>query len=437
MATGAAREQQALPELPVLTEWGLRLRMLAGGIATRTFAWRGDPIARLLHAPWRDDPYPVYERLRTEGPLVRSRLGLWALSDLTTCDAVLRDPRFGVRTSDGRQGDPLAATAGMHLSLLELDPPDHTRLRRLAAPAFRPRKLAQHRQRIEQTTHELLDAAADRGSFDLVDDLATPLPVRVIGDLLGLPAVDAEQLAHHGAVLGSSLDGIRSPRQLQRLRRSFAELETMFSELLEQRRATPGDDIVSDLLTGLDGDRLTAGELVQLCTLLLVAGFETTVNLIGNGTLALLNHPAQWERLCEQPELAEAVVEETLRWDPPVQATARIPHEPVQVAGRTVPTDSVVLVLLAAAGRDPAVHSAPGCFDITRGDTTHLAFSSGIHYCLGAPLARMEAEVVFRTLATRYPGLHRAGPVSRRPTTIIHGLASLPVATGNARVRAG
>lgn len=435
MTAGVAREQPALPELSALTKWGLRLRMVATGAVARTLAWSGDPVARLLRSPWRDNPYPIYEQIRKQGPLLRSKLGLWTVTGQETCETILRDHRFGVRTSDGRQGDPLAAAAGMQLSLLELDPPDHTRIRRLAAPAFRPRRMTQYRERIEDITHELLDAAIEQDSFDLIRDVATPLPVRVISELLALPAVGAEQLAHHGAVLGGSLDGIRSARQLHRMRRSAAELETLFAELIEQRRVDPGTDIVSDLAAEPDGERLTGGELVQLCTLLLVAGFETTVNLLGNGTLALLEHPEQWDRLREDPDLAEAAVEETLRWDPPVQATVRIPHEPVEIAGRTLPRNSLVLILLAAAGRDPATHSAPERFDIMRDDNEHLAFSSGIHYCLGAPLARMEAEIAFRALATRLPELHRAGTVSRRPTTIIHGLASFPVATGRNRSR--
>lgn len=431
----AAEVAQDRPELPVLTEWGLRLRMVAGSAATRTLARFGDPVARLLRAPWRDNPYPVYERIRAQGPLVRSKLGLWAATDQQTCEAILRDHRFGVRTSDGGPGDPMAAATGVQLSLLELDPPDHTRLRRLAAPAFRPRRLAQYRQRIETVTHELLDSAVQRGSFDLVRDVATPLPVRVISELFDLPAVGTDRLARHGAVLGGALDGIRSVRQLHRMRRSSAELESIFTDLIEQRRTHPGTDVVSDLAAGLDGERLTGGELVQLCALLLVAGFETTVNLIGNGALALLHNPGQWDRLREDPGLADAVVEETLRWDPPVQATVRIPHEPVEIAGRTLPTDSLVLVLLAAAGRDPVTHPAPERFDITRDDNEHLAFSSGVHYCLGAPLARMEAETAFRALATRAPQLRRAGAASRRPTTIIHGLSSLPVDTGESRSR--
>lgn len=418
----------ARADIGPLHELTLRARLLTHGAATWTLARTGDPIARLLHSPWRDDPYPVYEQLRARGPLVRSRLGVWAASDYEVCDEVLRDRRFGVRTTDGAYGDPTAAAIDLQLSLLELDPPDHTRLRRLAAPAFRPRKLETHRQLIEDTAYELLDQALASGDFDLVRDFASPLPIRVICGLLGLPPVEAGELSRHGAVLGGALDGIRSPAQLRRMRESAAKLDALFTDLIEQRKRRPGEDIVSDLVNALGEDRLSGTELVQMCDLLLVAGFETTVNLIGNGALALLEHPDQWAELCAAPELAGSAVEETLRWDPPVQATMRIAHEPVRIAGADLDADAPVLGLLGAAGRDPAVHPDPARFDITRDDRgDHLAFSSGIHYCLGAPLARMESEIAFRCLATRLPELHRAGVPKRRPTTIIHGLSSLPV----------
>jgi hypothetical protein len=412
-----------------LAEVGLRARLLAQGALTWFFAKRGDPMARLMHAPWRDNPYPLYEEMRAQGPLVGSRLGVLVATTHQLCDEVLRDRRFGVRTSEGTYGDPTAAAVDLQLSLLELDPPDHSRLRRLAAPAFRPRRMDTYRERIEELTHDLLDRAAERGEFDVVRDFAGPLPIRVICELLGLPPLDAERLAQHGTVLAGALDGVRSARQLRQMRESFAELDGLFSELIERRRAEPGEDIVSDLVAALDEDKLTSAELVQMCDLLLVAGFETTVNLIGNGTLALLKHPEQWELLRADPDLASAVVEETLRWDPPVQMTMRIAHEPVELAGRRLRADTPVLTLLASAGRDPAVHDDPDRFDIARPNRgEHLAFSSGIHYCLGAPLARMEAEEAFRSLATRLPGLRRAGAVVRRPTSVIHGLSSLPAA---------
>ncbi|MDA3624333.1 cytochrome P450 [Saccharopolyspora sp. WRP15-2] len=415
-----------------LAELSLGARLFAQGAMTWVFAQRGDPMARLLHAPWRNDPYPQHRLLREQGPLVRSKLGVLLATTHELCDEVLRDRRFGVRTSDGAYGDPTASAVELQLSLLELDPPDHSRLRKLAAPAFRPRRMETYRARIEQITDELLDRAVARGEFDVVRDFAGPLPIRVICELLGLPPLDAERLARHGRILAGALDGIRSPRHLRQMRESFTELDAMFDRLIEQRRANPGEDVVSDLVAALDEDKLTGTELVQLCDVLLVAGFETTVNLIGNGTHALLRHPEQWAQLRADPDLAPAVVEETLRWDPPVQMTMRIAHEPLDLAGRHLPLDTPVLTLLAAAGRDPAVHPDPDRFDINRPDRAeHLAFSSGIHYCLGAPLARLEAEIAFRNLATRLPGLRRAGAPKPRPTSLIHGLATLPATTNH------
>lgn len=406
----------------------LRFQLTAVRAVTWINAQRGDPIAQLLSAPWRDYPYAIYQRLLAGPPLVRTRFGMWLASGYETCDGILRDRRFGVRLSGGQYADPKNAMVDLALSLLELDPPEHTRQRRLVAPAFRPRRLERYRDRISKVAYELLDDLAAQDSFDLVRDFATPLPVRVIADLLGLPDVDSRQLAHHGAVLGSTLDGIRSSQHLRQMRESRRALEKLFTPLIEQRREDPGEDVISDLVVALDDGEITAAELIRLCDLLLVAGFETTVNLISNGVLALLRHPHQWQLLVDDPEQADAVVDETLRWDPPVQATLRVAHEPLELAGIRLPRDAAVYVPLGAAGWDPAIHHEPSRFDITRETRAqHLAFSSGVHYCLGAPLARMEAEIAFRALATRMPGLHRAGRPVRRPTAVIHGLSSLPV----------
>ncbi|QGK72359.1 cytochrome P450 [Allosaccharopolyspora coralli] len=411
-----------------LSEAALRFRLVANNAATWSAAVSGDPTARLLHSPWRESPYPIYERLRSSGPLVRSKLGLVTATTHETCRAVLRDRSMGVRPESGP--DPLGELDELDLSLLKLDPPDHTRLRKLAAPAFRARRLAALRESVESIAHDLVDRATRRGEFDLMRDVALPLPIRVITALLDLRDVDTPTLARHGSALASSLDGVRGPRQLRAVRRADAAFHAMFTDLMEQRRRAPGDDVVSDLVHAHDDEQVTADELVALCRLLLVAGFETTVNLIGNGTLALLRHPEQWAALRDDPGLAPSAVEEVLRWDGPVQSSARIAHETVEIGGRRLRKGTLVLVLLGSAGRDPAAHSDPDRFDITREESEHLAFSHGAHYCLGAPLARMEGDLAFRVLADWLPNLTLAGRPRQRRTTVLRGLRTLPVASG-------
>ena len=389
-------------------------------------AWHGrlrrDPVALLQLGPGRDDPYPLYERVRSAGPLVPTPLGNWASAGHAICSEVLRDRRYGVRMPD----DP-PPQDGFDLSFLELDPPDHTRLRRLAAPAFSPRSVAGYRSLVETTVQDLLDRAERQGGFDLVSALAEPLPVAVISDLLGIPPGERPALVEHGHVVVSALDGIRSPGHAGDLLRSTRALESMFERLVSLRRTDPGEDVVSTLLH--NEDRLSPHELVSMCSLLLVAGFETTVNLIGNGVCALLSHPEQWRLLCEQPERAADAVEEVLRFDPPVQRTARVAHETTELAGRPVRRGQPVLLLLGGANRDPDVFDAPQRFDITRDQTVeHLAFSSGQHYCLGAPLARMEGEIALRVLAERMPGLRQTGPPVLREGRTIRGPRRLPVA---------
>ncbi|MEU2347261.1 cytochrome P450 [Modestobacter sp. NPDC049651] len=422
---------------------GLRIGALrAGGLA---LAVGGDRVARLLHRPWRLDPYPVYRDLRTAqaaagGSPVRSRTGISAVATHATCEAVLRDRRFGVRLADGRRRmedrDAGGAAADLFepvdLSLLTLDPPDHDRLRRLAQPAFAPRRLARYRAVTEDVTAGLLDQALARGrregGFDLVRDLASPLPITVISALLDVPAVDQERFARWGRALGSALDGVRSPAHLRQLTATTAELRELFGALLEQRRRAPGEDVVSALATAVDEDAATADEALALAQLLLVAGFETTTNLIGSAVRALLGTPGQWAALADDPSLAGAAVEETLRFDPPVQLTARVAHEDAEVGGAVVRRDGGVLVLLAAAGRDPAAHPDPDRFDLHREQTTpHLAFSSGVHYCLGAPLARLEGEVALRVLAERAPRLRALGRPVPRVATVLRGPLRFPV----------
>jgi len=390
-----------------------------------------DPLALLRLRPGRTDPYTIYERMRADGPLAPTRLGNWVTTSHRVSNAVLRDRRLGTQPPyDGGT----APDDTMDLSLLGMNPPDHTRLRRLVQPVFSPKEMAAYQGRIESTVGDLLDQAAAAGAaageFDLVSAFAAPLPIAVITNLLGIPDADAARFSQYGVVIGSALDGIKSLRHAAALQTADAELARLFESLFELRRHSPEDDIVSRLVAA-EGDRIEPAEMLPLCSLLLVAGFETTVNLIGNAVLALLNHPEQWELLCADPAgLAAKAVEEALRYDPPVQLTSRTALEPIELEGKPVTKGQLVVTLLGAANRDPEVYDRPDTFDIQREPgIDHLAFSSGIHYCVGQPLARLEATIALRMLAERMPDLTRAGAIKRRNTTTIRGPIHVPVKT--------
>jgi P450-derived glycosyltransferase activator len=386
-----------------------------------------DPMALLQLRPGRDDPYRIYARMRAAGPIQPTRLGNWTLTGHQLCNQALRDRRLGVRSDDRPppEGDP-------DLSFLTMNPPDHTRLRRLVQPAFSPRRMAHYLPRIESTTAALLDRAGDR--FDLVSALAAPLPIAVITDLLGVPDAGAAEFARYGTVIGSALDGIRSLSHVRALLTGSRALDVLFEKLFELRRHEPADDIVSQLVAA-EGDQIEPRELRPMCGLLLIAGFETTVNLIGNAVTALLDHPEHWAALCDDPAgMAPRVVDETLRYDPPVQRTGRIALEHFELGGRQVHKGQFVAVIIGAANRDPQVYPDPDRFDPHRAPgPDHLAFSSGIHYCVGQPLARIEAEVALRLLAERMPRLRRAGRVRRRASNTIRGPIRLPVAVAGPR----
>ena len=384
-------------------------------------AWRErDPFARLNLAEGRRDPYALYAEVRAAGDVVPSATMGFQTATHHVCREVLRDRRFGVQAQDGPRGDG-------QMSLLELDPPDHTRLRRLAAPAFSPRALAGFDARITSVVDGLLDDLPTTGPFDLVSAFAAPLPIAVITDLLGVPDASTADFAKHGATIGSALAGPQSLAHVARLIAANRQLERVLTGLFELRRREPGDDVVSRLLAA-EGEHLQPAELRPLVMLLLLAGFETTVNLVGNTVLALLEHPDQWRAVADDPSLAAAAVEETLRWDPPVQRTLRIPSVDVELGGVTVPKGTMVLLYLAGANRDPAAFEDPDRFDLTRtGGAEHLAFSAGVHYCLGAPLARLEAVTAVQRLAERLPRLERLGRLRRRNGTVIRGPAELVV----------
>lgn len=401
--------------------YGMRLAVAYYGYARR------DPMCLLSLRPGRVDPYRIYRKLRQGGPLVPTRLGNWVSTSHRICHQVLRGRGFGVQPADAPV---VSHPESFGMSFLEMNPPDHTRLRRLAQPAFSPRRMAGYRSRVESTVDGLLDAATTAGRFDLVGGLAAPLPIAVITDLLGVPDPDLATFTRYGTVIGGALDGIRSLPQVSRLRTANAELTRLFDGLFALRRREPADDIVSQVVAA-EGDQVKPAEMFPLCVLLLVAGFETTVNLIGNAVNALLDHPDQWEALRADPEtMAPKAVEETLRYDPPVQRTGRFALEDTELDGHPVYKGQYVVTLLGAANRDPEAHPDPDTFDITRDQTTdHLAFSSGIHYCVGQPLALLEATTALRVLAERVPHLHRAGPTRRRNSTLIRGPIHLPVRT--------
>ncbi len=405
-------------------------RIAAGRATLWAWAQSGDLLSRFLQPGSRKDVYALYERMRAHGPVYRSRTGVHVVTSHTLCSQVLRDPRFRVRDLLNRPADfdPLTSASGGLESFLSQDPPDHTRLRRLAAPAFRPKLIRSFRPQIEAIAHDLLDRAARRGSFDLIGDFAAPLPITVITKLLGIPDVDVDHFARIGAVIGQSLGGVFSVRQATDLHTASDDLAALFLKLEHQRRHHPGDDVLSILAAARTDDKLTLDELVATCRLLLIAGSETPVNLIGTATVALARHPDQWNLLRDDLARSLAAVEETLRWEPSVQATMRVPHEPVELAGRTLPAGTQVMLMLAAANRDPSAYPDPDRFDIARAaGPEHLAFSSGIHYCLGAPLARLEGEVALQALAQRFPQLELTGPLQRRPGSVIRGYASIPM----------
>ncbi|WP_446666272.1 cytochrome P450 [Flexivirga sp. B27] len=387
---------------------------------------RHDPLARLRMSEGRHDPYAVYAEVRPQGPLVPTRMGNFLTVDHATARSVLTSRSFGVRPLEG----PSPTSEDFDLSFLDRNEPDHSRLRRVAAPAFSPRMVRGYRSRISELVGQLIGDLSG-GSVDFVSSFAAPLPIGVITRMFGIDrdsGVDTAAFARYGAALGGSLDGIHSLRHARELMQAADALGTMFEQLVAVRATDPHDDLTS-VLVAERGDQVRPDELMSMCILLLVAGFETTVNLLGNTLLALQQHPDQWRLLTEQPDLAGQAIEETLRWNPPVQRTERVSFEEQEVAGVPVRKDQWIVLLLGGTGRDPKVFPDPDRFDITRSHgTEHLAFSSGIHYCLGAPLARLEASIALEQLAIRLPHLRVAGPVTMRRTTLIRGPLHLPIA---------
>jgi cytochrome P450 len=354
------------------------------------------------------DPYPLLARLREASPFAELDGALVVVGRYEDCSRILRDPRASSERERSLLIPPEVADRERTRSFLSLDPPDHTRLRRLVAKAFTPRVVATLAPRITGITHDLLSAAAHRGELELVSQLAYPLPVRIISELLGVPPEDHARFAGWSAKLAHSVQpsfGAPDPVELTETEQAALEFADYFTELIAVRRSGPGDDLLTKLIKAEDaGDRLTVDELIATCVLLLVAGHETTVGLISNAVLALLRNPGQLAALSADPELAASAVEETLRYDPPVQLTGRVARGGIAIDGWEPRDGALLMLLLAATGRDRSVFADPDIFNITRGPREHLAFAAGPHFCLGAPLARLEATIALRAFALRVAG---------------------------------
>jgi len=368
----------------------------------------------------RADPYPVYEELRRKDPVHRMRLqDAWLLTDYADVDMVLRDTRrFG---NAGRDFGYIP-----QVSMLDLDPPEHTKIRRLVAHGFTPRSVAALEPRIRETVAVLLGNMEEKDRFDLIEDLAFPLPVIVIAEMLGVPPEDREQFNEWSNIVSLIVDPLLDESQVRTVQQAVDEVFAYLEAVAEERRLDPQDDLVSALVTAeVDGERLERDDLLVNLLLILVAGNETTRNLIGNGTLALLRNPDELRRLRDDPALLSGAIDELLRFDSPVQLDSRIAREPVELRGRRIAPGQRVLCLLGAANRDPQAFPDPDRLDVGRFDASHLAFGRGIHYCLGSPLARLEARVAFEALLPHLGSLRLAEEPRYRDQVTLRGVESL------------
>lgn len=390
------------------------------------------------------DPYRLYARLRRR-QLHKSMLGVYATAHYATAAAVLRDGRFspapwhqpGYRVPEYPIGDPRSSLLGPETSLLTMDPPDHTRIRRLVASAFSRRALDGLEPLVRETAAGLLDAVDVAAGFDVVDALAFPLPIAIICQLLGVPGQDQDRFRRWGHDVAMTLEPRLTDAADPALVESELALTAYLRALIAARRREPDGSLLSALIAAEEeGARLSEPELVGTALLLLVAGFETTVNLIANGTAALLGAPEVWSMLREEPSRWPDAVEELLRFDSPVQMTSRIAVDDVQLAGTTLPRGSAVVVAIGGANRDPQMFSDPDHLVLDRPERTHLAFSLGIHHCLGAALARLEARVAFEELAARMEDPALAGNAVRRRLVVLRGYESLPIRSRSAGERA-
>jgi cytochrome P450 len=406
----------------------------------------GDPAARVLGMPRGTDGHPRYEHVRACGDLVRGRSGLCMTASYAVCNEVLRSESFGA-----------AATSAVRLnltppswqesnilvhplddSLASANPPEHTRLRKIVAPWFTPHAMRARRAYVEKVVEQQLDRLDPGEPLDLIDEFAIRIPSKVICELLHLPADDHPLFARWGIEFGATVDGARGTRERRRIQILLAELTDYFAAAVAERRQQPGDDLISALAAAVTDGGLTEVGMLATCQALLIGGFVTTSNIIGNAVVALSENPQQREAFTANLDLADQVVEETLRWQAPAQYSVRVARETTTLADKQLRRGTPVVTLLAAANRDPAVFAEPNRFDIARPNAReHLSFAAGVHYCLGAGLARMEGEIALRALFERYPKLDVAGSVRYCPSRVIRGPRHLPVRVATPARRSG
>ncbi|MEU9117348.1 cytochrome P450 [Streptomyces sp. NPDC048483] len=394
-----------------------------------------DPFtAAMQTAEFRRDPYPLYARMRRESPVHRGPQGIWYLTRYADVEQALGDLRLSndrermtsaLVARDGRLRDLSRLTARLGRVMSNTDPPDHARLRKLVNKAFTARRIEGLRDRIRTLVDRLVDAAVVAGpTMDLIAAVAAPLPHAVVCELFGIPAGDRERVKAWFRGLG------RITEDIERAEVVVGEFEEYLMWLAGQRRTAPGDDLISGLVTAqARGDQLTDEELLSTCFMLITAGDETTTNLIGNGTLALLRHPGQLARLRAEPGLIRPAIDELVRYDSPTQSIVRVVSEDVTVGGRTLPAGDLAYLVLASANRDPDRFADPDRLDLTRPGNRHLGFGNGPHFCLGAPLARLETELAIGTLVRKAPGLRLgADELAWRPNPLQRRLCALPLA---------
>ena len=400
-----------------MTEW------LKSTIARALVAWerRESGVAYDLLSPQlREDPYPIYRELRSKDPVHRMRLvKAWALTRYDDVERVLRDDKRFCN------GDRILVKT-IPLSLLDMDPPEHTRVRALVSKAFTPRAVGRLHGRIQEITNRLLDEVAGRRRFDVITALGYPLPITVIAEMLGVRPEDMGFFEGWSNTLALAVDPILGGKQVAAIKRAAEQVYAYFEGIIAERRREPKDDMVTALMMAEEkGQRLTHEEMLSVMLLILVAGNETTRNLIGNAVLALLRNPAQLERLREDRRLLEPAVDELLRYDSPVQLDGRVAREDVKIGGKLIREGDVVISVLGAANRDPEAFDDPESLDVGRRGNSHLSFGRGVHYCLGGPLAIMEARVALSGLLDRYSSLRLAVEPDFRKGVALRGVERL------------